>query len=168
MFKTLRSIGAISFLTVAFLTLLSPKWINVAGVGPCWAVLWLLPWSLEEGIRSSVFAGCLLGLLLDALTVGGPTLIPALMGLGWWWGWLGKYGSKIEGTLNLGLLAWLGSVVCGCSLWIQIFLLNLGNSSSAISHWALQTLFLQSILTALIAPLISAWFLVLLRKRRLQ
>ena len=84
MSKVSRSIWSLSSLLVPFFTLLSPKWLTVAGVGPCWAVLWLLPWSLEEGISSAIFAGFLLGLLLDATTVGGSTFLPALIGLGWW------------------------------------------------------------------------------------
>ena len=34
---------------VPWLTLVGPNWISLTGIGPCWAVLWLLPWALEEG-----------------------------------------------------------------------------------------------------------------------
>ncbi|WP_320673802.1 rod shape-determining protein MreD [Prochlorococcus sp. MIT 1341] len=158
----------LSLLTVPFLTLLAPKWLSVAGVGPCWAVLWLLPWSLEEGMFAAVMAGFFLGLLLDALSVGGATLMPVLMALGFWWGWLGRYGSVIEGTLNLGLLAWLGSVFSSLSLLVQIVLFHHDHPSNIIISWAWQTLIIQSVLTGLSAPLISSGFLVLLRRRKLR
>ena len=163
-----RPVWSFSILLVPFLTLLSPSWLSLGGVGPCWAVLWLLPWSLEEGMVSSVAAGLVLGLLLDAISAGGPTPMPVLIALGFWWGWLGKYGSLIEGTLNLGLLAWIGSVFYGLSLWLQIIISNFDYSIPALSPWALQTLLIQATLTAVVAPLVSSRFLVLLRNRKLR
>ncbi len=161
-----RSVFWLSGLLVPFVTLLSPKWLSLAGVGPCWAVLWLLPWSLEEGIISAVISGFFLGLILDAISIDGPTLIPGLVVLGFWWGWLGRYGSEIEGTLNLGLLAWLGSVIYSLSIWLQISFIHSAFLNNPISGWAWQTLLIQATLTAVLAPLISSWFLLRLRDRK--
>jgi len=169
MVKTLsRPLWWLSGALVPFLTLLSPAWLSVAGVGPCWAVLWLLPWSLEEGMLSGVIAGFFLGLLSDGISVDGPTIIPGVMALGLWWGWLGKYAFLIEGTLNLGLLAWMGSIIYSLSLWIQVSLIHNAHTSDAISSWAWQTLLIQTTLTALLAPFISSYFLLLLRTRKFK
>ena len=157
-----------SVLLVPFLTLASPAWLSLAGVGPCWPILWLLPWSLESGIVSSVAFSFYLGVLLDSISLEGPSHIPALLLLGCWWGWLGKYGSFIQGTLNLGLLAWIGSVVFGLSFWIQIFFRNLGLPSDSIHSWAWKTLIFQSTVTGFLAPLICSFLLLLWRKRNLR
>ena len=73
---------AASILLAPLLTLAAPGWPRLAGVGPCWAILWLLPWALSEGRRSGVLAGAILGLLLDSLHQGGVSEMPALMLLG--------------------------------------------------------------------------------------
>ncbi|NCV92604.1 MAG: rod shape-determining protein MreD, partial [Synechococcaceae bacterium WB7_3xG_012] len=104
-----------SALSVPALTLLSPGWLSLDGVSPSWAVLWLLPWALVDGPWSGAYAGLALGLLLDGLHVGQITQLPALVLLGWWWGRLGRRGSPIERSFNLGLLAALGSLVLGGS-----------------------------------------------------
>ena len=70
-------------LLVPLLSLATPSWFGVSGVGPAWAVLWLLPWSLVDGPVSGAFAGVSLGLVLDGLSLGGATQVPALLLLGW-------------------------------------------------------------------------------------
>ena len=54
-----------SALLVPLLVLGSPQWISIDGVGPAWALLWLLPWALTDGPISGAFAGLALGLILD-------------------------------------------------------------------------------------------------------
>ena len=73
-----------SALMVPFLAMASPPWLAIDGVGPAWAVLWLLPWSLVDGPVSGALSGLALGLVLDGLNLAGLSQVPALLLLGWW------------------------------------------------------------------------------------
>ncbi|MCP4972203.1 MAG: rod shape-determining protein MreD [Prochlorococcus sp.] len=154
-----------SALVVPWLTLAAPTWLTLSGVGPSWAVLWLLPWALVDGPVSGMVAGLCLGLVLDGLSLGGCSQLPALMSLGWWWGRLGRRGPPIQLSFNLGLLAWLGSCVLGLSLWLQMVWLDFANSSQIQEAWGWHTLMVQAVLTGLIAPMIVSWLLLLWRRR---
>lgn len=121
-----------SALLVPLLTLLAPAWLRLGGVPPAWAVLWLLPWALSEGAVSGVLGGLAVGLMLDALHAQGATMIPGLMLLGWWWGRLGRKGPPLRGTLVVGLLALLGSLVLQASLMVQWLLVSWWRSSALI------------------------------------
>lgn len=111
-----------SALLVPLLTLASPGFLLLAGAPPAWGVLWLLPWALVDGPLSGAAAGLGLGLMLDGLHPAAgwsASQIPALVLLGWWWGRLGRQGPPIERSWNLALLALLGSLLLGASLWLQ-------------------------------------------------
>jgi rod shape-determining protein MreD len=145
-------------LAVPLLTLASPGFLKIAGVAPSWAVLWLLPWALVDGPRSGAIAGLSLGLVLDALHLGDAMEVPVLLLLGWWWGRLGRLGAPIERSFSLGLLALLGSLALGGSLLLQFQLQG---------QWpqaGLHILLVQTLLTALLAPMICS--LLLLRWRQ--
>jgi rod shape-determining protein MreD len=145
-------------LAVPLLTLASPGFLKIAGVAPCWAVLWLLPWALVDGPRSGAIAGLALGLVLDALHLGEATEVPVLLLLGWWWGRLGRLGAPIERSFSLGLLALLGSLALGGSLLLQFHVQG---------QWpqaGLHILLAQTLITALLAPMICS--LLLLRWRQ--
>ncbi|MFM8605911.1 MAG: rod shape-determining protein MreD, partial [Cyanobium sp.] len=180
-------------LLVPWLVLVSPAWLKLAGVAPSWAVLWLLPWSLVDGPVSGALAGLGLGLLLDALHAGPVSQIPALLLLGWWWGRIGRRGRPIERSFSLGLLALLGSLLLNLTLWIQFALLarrpvepmaqtmavaaatDLGVDPAlfAIPGWQLRdllaaglhTLLAQTLLTALLAPMLCSLLLLLWRQQ---
>ncbi|MFY8148440.1 MAG: rod shape-determining protein MreD [Prochlorococcaceae cyanobacterium] len=178
-----------SGLLVPWLVLVSPAWLKVAGVGPSWAVLWLLPWSLVDGPVSGALAGLALGLLLDGLHTGPVSQIPALLLLGWWWGRIGRRGRPIERSFSLGLLALLGSLLLNLSLWIQFALLarrqaegitpaaspDLGVDPArfATPGWqlgdllqaGLHTLLAQTLITALLAPMLCSLLLLLWRQQ---
>jgi len=100
-----------------------------------------------------------LGLLLDGLHVGHVTQLPALVLLGWWWGRLGRRGSPIERSFNLGLLAALGSLVLGGSFLLQ------WQFQGVLPEGGLQLLAAQALITALLAPLVCS--VLLLRWRQL-
>jgi hypothetical protein len=121
-------------------------------------VLWLLPWALVDGPRSGAIAGLALGLVLDALHLGEATEVPVLLLLGWWWGRLGRLGAPIERSFSLGLLALLGSLALGGSLLLQFHVQG---------QWpqaGLHILLAQTLITALLAPMICS--LLLLRWRQ--
>jgi len=153
-----------SALLVPLLTLATPAWLTLSGVAPSWAILWLLPWALVDGPVSAVIAAVCVGLVLDGLSGSGLSQVPALMVLGWWWGRQGRRGRPIQRSLNLGLLAWLGTMVLDLSLWLQLRLLQ-GLDAPLLQHWAWQVCLLQALLTGLLAPMLASWQLLIWRRR---
>ncbi|MEX0588654.1 MAG: rod shape-determining protein MreD [Cyanobium sp.] len=149
-------------LVVPWLVLAAPGPLKLAGVPPAWPVLWLLPWALVDGPLSGALAGAGLGLLLDGLHLGPITEIPGLALLGWWWGRLGRKGPAIERSFNLGLLALLGTALLGGSLILQSLLLQPWSATPALHSWIAQTL-----LTALLAPLLCSLQLLFWRQQTL-
>ncbi|MFM8967438.1 MAG: rod shape-determining protein MreD [Vulcanococcus sp.] len=147
-------------LAVPLLTLASPALLKLGGVPPSWAVLWLLPWALVDGPVSGAVAGLALGLVLDGLHLGSASEVPALALLGWWWGRLGRRGVPIERSFSLGLLALLGTALLGASLLLQQHALD----ALPLPLVGLHTLVAQSLITALLAPVLCS--LLLLRWRR--
>ena len=154
-----------SALFVPFLALASPGWLAIEGVGPAWAVLWLLPWALVDGPVSGGLAGVSLGLVLDGLSLGGLSQVPMLLVLGWWWGRLGRRGRPIQRSLNLGLLAWIGSMALGLSLMLQLWIVTGGGLDPLTRSWGLQTLWSQALVTGLLAPLLVSLQLLVWRRR---
>ena len=175
---------AASILLVPVLTLAAPGWPRLAGVGPCWAILWLLPWALSEGRRFGVLAGAILGLLLDSLHQGGASEMPALMLLGWWWGRIGRLGPPVERSFSLGLLALLGTLGLDLTLMLQWALRSGLGGASRFSNggidpaplaqpgWhlddlagaGLHGLLARTLLTALLAPVLCSLQLLLWRQ----
>lgn len=174
-------------LLVPLLALATPAWLSLDGVGPCWAVLWLLPWALSDGPLSGACVGLGLGLLLDALHPAAVSLMPGLLLLGWWWGRLGRRAPPIQRSFSLGLLALLGSALLGLSLMLQWGVLDWVGSREALQlagplplsslaergvnpallalpgwRWqdlarsGLRILFAQTLLTALLAPMLCS------------
>ncbi len=163
----LRAVFALSAIGVPLLRFIAPSWLSIMGVGPSWAVLWLLPWSLLDGPVSGVLAGCALGLILDAISLDPGTQVPVLVILGLWWGCLGKRGLQIERGLILGLLAWMGSVLVGLAFWLQFWLVQMPGDISVFHSWSLHTILSQAIVTGLLAPLLSSWLLFVFRDSRI-
>jgi len=145
-------------LLMPLLVLASPAPLQLAGVPPSWAVLWLLPWALVDGPLSGALAGLALALVLDGLHPGPLTQVPVLVVLGWWWGRLGRKAPPLERSFSLGLLALLGAALLGGSLWLQQ--LWWGEVNAA----ALHTLLAQTLLTGLLAPLVCSLQLLLWRQ----
>ncbi len=154
-----------SALLVPLFVMGSPGWLGINGVAPAWVLLWLLPWSLSDGPVSGALAGVALGLTLDGLSLGGATQVPALLALGWWWGRLGRRGSQIQRSLNLGLLAWIGSVGLGLSVWLQVLIREGGTLDAFTQGWGWQTLWSQALITGLLAPMLVSLQLLLWRRR---
>ncbi|MFM7635714.1 MAG: rod shape-determining protein MreD [Cyanobacteriota bacterium] len=146
-------------LLVPLLTLAAPGFLRLDGVPPAWAVLWLLPWALVDGPVSGAGAGLALALVLDGLHLGPVTLVPALVVLGWWWGRLGRRGTRIERSFSLGLLALLGTLLLGGTLLAQFAWL--GEAGRPL----LRTLLAQSLLTGLLAPMLCSLQLLLWRQQ---
>ena len=152
-------------LVVPWLVLASPGPLKLAGVGPAWPVLWLLPWALVDGPLSGALAGAGLGLLLDGLHLGPISESPALALLGWWWGRLGRQGPPIERSFNLGLLALVGAALLGATVLLQGAWLQSQQAGAWVVAPALHTWLAQTLLTALLAPLLCSLQLLLWRQQ---
>ena len=175
---------AASLLLVPFLVLANPTWLTLAGVPPCWPVLWLLPWALVDGRRSALLLSAVLGLLLDSLHPGPVSWLPGLLPLAWWWGPLSTRRPAIERSLSLGLLAMLGSAFLSLSLMLQwlawgwgfpwtgpmgagpdpAVLARPGWTWQDLNTAGLHVLFAQTLLTALLAPLVCSLLLLTWRR----
>ena len=154
-----------SALMVPMATLATPPWLCLDGVPPCWVVLWLLPWALMDGPISGALAGAALGLVLDGLTLDGLTLVPALIGLGGWWGRIGRRASPVQRSFNLGLLALLGTGMLGLTLLLQLLIGAGGVLEPSQWAWGLHTLACQTLVTGVLAPMLVSLQLLFWRRR---
>ncbi len=157
----------LSGLLIPVIELCEPQFLKLIGIGPCWIVLWLLPWSLEAGTLNAIVAAIFYGLILDSIHIGNVTQIPALIALAFFWGSLGRRSSPIQRSFTLGFLAWLGTCFFGLTLWIQIFLKNGYLTENLFNEWAVGVLLTQSIITGFLAPMICALLISILRGRHI-
>ena len=154
-----------SSLLVPLATLAIPPWLGIDGVPPAWAVIWLLPWALVEGPFSGALSGLALGLVMDGLHLSGWSQIPALVLLGWWWGRLGRRAQPIQRSLNLGLLAWLGSMLVGTTVLVQLVIRSGWPLDPQLQSWGWHTLWCQALITGLLAPMLASIQLLIWRRR---
>ncbi|MEB3334678.1 MAG: rod shape-determining protein MreD [Cyanobacteriota bacterium] len=171
---------AATLLLAPLLALATPSWLTLAGVPPCWPVLWLLPWALVEGRRSALLTALMLALLMDALHSGPVSWIPGLLLLARWWGPLGARRPALERPFSLGLLALGGTALVNLTLMLQWLAwgwrvprgeggVALDPGALARAGWTWQdltttgvhVLFAQTLLTALLAPLVCSLLLLL-------
>lgn len=181
---TRQPLLAASLLLVPLVSLAAPAWLTLAGVPPCWPVLWLLPWALVDGRRSALLAALVLGLLLDSQHPGPVTWIPGLLLLARWWGPLRARRPAIERPLSLGLLALGGAALLNLTLMLQWLawgwrspfaggarptpdpgeLARAGWTWQDLTTAGLHVLFAQTLLTALLAPLVCSLLLLLWKR----
>mgnify|MGYP007105909674 FL=1 len=154
-----------SSLLVPLATLAIPPWLGIDGVPPAWAVIWLLPWALVEGPFSGALSGLALGLVMDGLHLSGWSQIPALVLLGWWWGRLGRRAQPIQRSLNLGLLAWLGSMLMGTTVLVQLVIRSGWPLDPQLQSWGWHTLWCQALITGLLAPMLASIQLLIWHRR---
>lgn len=174
-----------SLLLVPLLSLASPGWLTLSGIGPAWAVLWLLPWALVDGPLPGLLAGVAAGLLVDSLHPGAVSQWPALMLLGLWWGRIGRRGPPLERSFSLGLLAMLGCLLLDLSLVLQwlagsvlgraervvsgdgidaSLLASPGWHAADLSEAGVHVVLARMLLTGLLAPVLCSLQLVLWRQ----
>ncbi|MFN9659762.1 MAG: rod shape-determining protein MreD [Cyanobacteriota bacterium] len=181
---TRQPVLAASLLLAPLLRLAAPSWLTLAGVPPCWPVLWLLPWALVDGRRSALLLAFVLGLLMDSQQPGPVSWLPGLLLLARWWGTLRSHRPAIERPLSLGLLALGGTAVLDLTLLLQWLawgwrfpsagaelsgpdpglLAEAGWTWQDLTTAGVHLLLAQILLTALLAPLVCS-LLRLLWKR---
>ncbi len=153
-----------SSLMVPMATLATPPWLGLDGVPPAWPVIWLLPWALADGPVSGALSGLAVGLVMDGLHLSGSSQIPALVLLGWWWGRLGSRAQPIQRSLNLGLLAWLGSMLLGITLLAQLHIRFGWPLALEMQGWGWHTIWCQALITGLLTPMLASLQLLLWRR----
>ena len=140
-----------------FLIIVSPNWLKINGISPCWPVVFLLPFSLKNVRWRSAIAAILLGVLFDSFTVGDASYLPSLFLLSLIWSQYGLHNKKIELFLNIGLMAILGTVVVGLSIWVQKIILHSILRNNWFHSWSIYVLICEVIITGLVAPFFSSW-----------
>ena len=149
---------------IPILVISSPDWLKINGISPCWPVVFLLPFSLKNPPWRAAFSAIILGVLADSFTVSNASYIPSLFLLSLIWSQYGLHNKKIELFLNLGLMAFLGTGVVGISMWIQKIILNDNLRSNWFHSWSIYVLISEVIITGLVAPFFSSWFLFSYKK----
>ena len=155
------------FLTIICLSALiisSPDWLKINGISPCWPVVLLLPFSLNNSFYRSAIASILLGIFFDSLTVSHASYIPSLFLLSFVWSQYGLRNQKIELFLNIGLMAIFGTVVVCLSIWVQKIILYSILRNNWFHSWSIYVLICEVIITGLVAPFFSSWILFTYKK----
>jgi len=147
-----------------FIIILSPNWLKINGISPCWPVVFLLPFSLKNSRFKSAVASILLGILFDSFTVSDASYIPSLLFLSLVWSQYGLHNKKIELFLNIGLMAIFGTAFVGLSIWIQKIILHSILRNNWFHAWSIYVLICEVLITGLVAPFFSSWLLLTYKK----
>ena len=147
-----------------FLFIVSPDWLKINGIPPCWPVIFLLPLSIQNNPFRSSIAAISLGILFDSFTVSDASYIPSLFFLSFVWSQYGLHNKKIELFLNIGLMAILGTALVGLSIWVQQIILHSILRNNWFHSWSIYVLICEVIITGLVAPFCSSWLLLAYKK----
>ena len=137
----------------------SPDWLKINGISPCWSVVWLLPFSIKNHPWKAAIASVLLGIFIDSFTISDVSYIPSLFLLSLVWSQYGLHNKKIELFFSIGLMAILGTAFVGLSIWIQKIIFYGILRNNWFHSWAIYVLLAEAIITGLVAPFFSSWFL---------
>tara|TARA_B100000700_G_scaffold250532_1_gene281216 strand:- start:121 stop:621 length:501 start_codon:yes stop_codon:yes gene_type:complete len=144
--------------------IISPDWLKINGISPCWPVIFLLPFSLKNSPFRSALAGISLGIFIDSFTISDVSYIPSLFLLSLVWSQYGLHNKKVELFLNIGLMAIFGTAFVGLSIWIQKIILYSVLRNNWFHSWSIYVLICEVIITGLVTPLFSSWLLLAYRK----
>tara|TARA_Y100001933_G_scaffold4729_1_gene4383 strand:+ start:129 stop:659 length:531 start_codon:yes stop_codon:yes gene_type:complete len=141
----------LSFLLIPVMSLWNPIWFSVMEIQPYWPIFWLLPWSILNGPINGVLTGFIIGIILDSLNNDIYTQVPGLLICGFWFGQLGQ----LKRRYQYGLIASLGSLICGFLYFSQLIIFNHQNNPVWLFSFGLKNIFGQVLLTGLFAPVLS-------------
>ena len=147
------------------LVIISPDWLKINGVTPCWPVIFLLPFSLNNPPFRAALSGLSLGIFMDSFTISDVSYIPSLLLLSVVWSTYGLHNKKIELFLNIGLMAIFGTAFVGLSIWAQKIILYRILRNNWFHSWSIYILISEVIITGLVAPFFSSWLLLAYRKK---
>ena len=140
--------------------IISPEWLKLNGITPCWPVVLLLPFSLSFGPWKASAAAISLGIFIDSFTISYVSYIPSLFVLSLAWSIYGFHNKKIQLFLNIGLMAFFGTAFVGISIWFQKILLYKVLRNNLFHSWSIYVLISEVIITGLVAPFFSSWLLL--------
>ena len=155
------------FLTLICLpsfVIISPDWLKINGGTPCWPVIFLLPFSLNNPPFRAAVSGVSLGIFMDSFTISDVSYIPSLLLLSVVWSTYGLHNKKIELFLNIGLMAIFGTAFVGLSIWVQKIILYRILRNNWFHSWSIYILISEVIITGLVAPFFSSWILLAYKK----
>ena len=144
--------------------IISPGWLNLNGVSPCWPVIILLPFSLKNCRWKASIASILLGIFIDSFTIGDVSYVPSLFLLSLVWSTYGLHNKKIDFFLNIGLMAIFGTAFVGLTIWFQKIILYSTLRNNWFHSWSIYILISEVIITGLVAPFFSSWILITYKK----
>ena len=144
--------------------IISPGWLKINGINPCWPVILLLPFSLKNSPWKASIASILLGIFIDSFTIGDVSHVPSMFLLSLLWSTYGLYNKKIELFLNIGLMAIFGTALVGLSIWVQKIILHSILRNNWFHSWSIYVLISEIIITGLVAPFVSSWLLFTYKK----
>ncbi len=142
----------------------SPDLLEINGITPCWPVIILLPFSLKNSPRKAALGSLLLGIFLDSFTISDVSYIPSLFLLSLLWSTYRLHNKKIELFLSIGLMAIFGTAFVGFSIWFQKIILYSVLRNNWFHSWSISVLLSEVIITGLVAPFFSSWFLLAYKK----
>ena len=143
---------------------ISPDWLKINGITPCWPVILLLPISLKNRPWKSAITSILLGVFVDSFTISDVSYIPSLFILSVFFSTYGLHNKKIELFFNIGLMALFGTAFVGLSIWIQKIILYSVLRNNWFHAWSIYVLLSEVIITGLVSPIISSWLLIAYKK----
>ena len=161
-----KYLSFISFLIIPFVIFWNPSWLSLMGYQAYWPIFWLLPWALIHGPYKAMLFGFLLGFTLDTINADLYTQIPGLMICGFWFGKIGNFSQFNNTPLQFGLIAAIGSLICGMLYFCQIVVMHLmDNSPLWLFSFGVQNIFSQVFLTGLLAPVFCKWLFLMFDKK---
>ena len=146
------------------LHLLSPSWLKIMGSGPCWYLIWLLPWSIQKGQYRSFLAAFSMGLICDSLTIDTVSNMPGLLILSFCYSRLGKKRTADPKALDFAVICWISSICFGLSLWIQQLLFQLDVVYPTYNIWAVKYIFSQAFITSILAILLCPLLFIFFKR----
>ena len=144
--------------------IISPDWLKINGITPCWPIILLLPYSINNSPWKAAIASILLGIFIDSFTIGDVSYVPSLLLLSIVWSTYGLHNKKIELFLNIGLIAIFGTAFVGFSIWAQKIFLYSDLRNNWFHSWSIFVLISEVIITGLVAPFFSSWLLISYKK----
>ena len=144
--------------------IISPDWLKINGITPCWPVILLLPFSLNNRPWKAALASLILGIFIDSFTLSDVSYIPSLFFLSLVWSTYGLHNKKIELFLNIGLMAIFGTAFVGLSIWVQKIIMYSVLRNNWFHSWSIYVLISEVIITGLVAPFFSSWLLLTYKK----
>ena len=154
----------LSIICLPSLVILSPNWLKINGITPCWPVILLLPFSLKNSPLRASIASILMGIFIDSFTISDVSYIPSLFVLSLVWSQYGLHNKKIEYFFNVGLIAMFGTAFVGLSIWVQKIIMYSVLRNNWFHSWSIYVLISEVIITGLVAPFFSSWLLLAYKK----